>query len=40
MKKLLCMISAILCIFLTACGNDSRIGMIGGILDWEYEVEK
>ena len=30
MKKLLCIISAILCIFLTACGNDSSIGIIGG----------
>ena len=30
MKKLLCVISVVLCIFLTACGNDSSIGMIGG----------
>ena len=30
MKKLLCIISAVLCIFLTACGNDSSIGIIGG----------
>lgn len=30
MKKILCIISAILCIFLTACGNDSSIGIIGG----------
>ncbi len=30
MKKLLCIISAVLCIFLTACGKDSSIGIIGG----------
>lgn len=30
MKKFLFIISAILCIFLTACGNDSSIGIIGG----------
>ena len=30
MKKILCIISTILCIFLTACGNASSIGMIGG----------
>ena len=30
MKKILCIISAGLCIFLTACGNDSSIGIIGG----------
>ena len=30
MKKILCIISAVLCIFLTACGNDSSIGIIGG----------
>ena len=30
MKKILCIISAALCIFLTACGNDSSIGIIGG----------
>ena len=30
MKKILCIISAILCIILTACGNDSSIGIIGG----------
>ncbi len=30
MKKILCIISASLCIFLTACGNDSSIGIIGG----------
>ncbi len=30
MKKILCIISAILCIFLIACGNDSSIGIIGG----------
>ena len=29
MKKILC-ISAAFCIFLTACGNDSSIGIIGG----------
>lgn len=36
MKKILCIISAILCILLTACGNDSSIG----IIDRPYEVEK
>ncbi|MEE1043739.1 MAG: rhodanese-like domain-containing protein [Clostridia bacterium] len=30
MKNILRMISAIFCIFLTACGNDSSIGIIGG----------
>ena len=30
MKKIFCIISAVLCIFLTACGNDSSIGIIGG----------
>ena len=30
MKKILCMISALLCIFLTACGEDKSIGIIGG----------
>lgn len=30
MKKILCIISAAVCIFLTACGNDSSIGIIGG----------
>ena len=30
MKKSLCIISAILCIILTACGNDGGIGIIGG----------
>ncbi len=30
MKKVLCMISALLCIFLTACGEDKSIGIIGG----------
>ena len=30
MKKILCIISAIICIFLTSCGNDSSIGVIGG----------
>ena len=29
MKKILCIISATLCIFLAACGNDSSIGIIG-----------
>ena len=30
MKKIVCIISAILCILLTACGNDSSVGIIGG----------
>ena len=30
MKKILCITSAIICIFLTSCGNDSSIGVIGG----------
>ena len=30
MNTILCIISAILCILLTACGNDSSIGIIGG----------
>ena len=30
MKKLLCIISAIICIFLTACGDATSIGIIGG----------
>jgi len=30
MKKILCIISAILCIFLTACTDDTSIGIIGG----------
>ena len=30
MKKILCAIPAILCILLTACGNDGSIGIIGG----------
>ena len=30
MKKVLCIISAILCIFLTACGDATSIGIIGG----------
>ena len=30
MKKILCAMLAILCILLTACGNDSSIGIIGG----------
>lgn len=29
MKKSLCIISVLLCILLTACGNDSSIGIIG-----------
>ncbi len=29
-KKVLCMISLLLCIFLTACGEDKSIGIIGG----------
>ena len=31
MKKVLCIISILLCILLTACGNDSSIGIIGGV---------
>ena len=30
MKKILCIISAILCIFLTACEDATSIGIIGG----------
>ena len=30
MKKILCIISAVLCIFLTACGDATSIGIIGG----------
>ena len=30
MKKALCIISVLLCILLTTCGNDSSIGIIGG----------
>lgn len=30
MKKILCIISLLLCIFLTACGNDSSISNLGG----------
>ena len=30
MKKVLCIIAVLLCILLTACGNDSSIGIIGG----------
>ena len=30
MKKILCIISAILCIFLTACADATSIGIIGG----------
>ena len=30
MKKLLCILVAVLCFFLAACGNDSSIGIIGG----------
>ena len=30
MKKVLCIISVLLCILLTACGNDSSIGIIDG----------
>ena len=30
MKKLLCIILILLCILLTACGNDSSVGIIGG----------
>ena len=30
MKKILCIISAVLCVFLTACGDTTSIGIIGG----------
>lgn len=30
MKKIFCFISILICIMLTACGNDSSIGIIGG----------
>ena len=30
MKKLLCIISILLCILLSGCGDDSSIGIIGG----------
>ena len=30
MKKILCIISAVLCIFLIACGDATSIGIIGG----------
>lgn len=30
MKKLLCVLTAVLCIFLTGCGDDKSIGIIGG----------
>ena len=30
MKKALCIISVLFCILLTACGDDSSIGIIGG----------
>ena len=30
MKKILCFISVILCIFLASCGNDNSVGVIGG----------
>ena len=30
MKKVLCIISVFLCILLTACGDDSSVGIIGG----------
>ncbi len=30
MKKIFCIISILICIMLTACGNDSSIGIIGG----------
>ena len=30
MKKILCIISAVLCIFLTACTDTTSIGIIGG----------
>ena len=30
MRKILCIISVVLCIFLTACGDATSIGIIGG----------
>lgn len=30
MKKILCFISVIICIFLASCGNDNSVGVIGG----------
>lgn len=30
MKKIMCIISALICIFLTACGDAKSIGIIGG----------
>ena len=30
MKKILCIISVLLCILLTACGDATSIGIIGG----------
>ena len=30
MKKILCIISAVICIFLTSCGDATSIGIIGG----------
>ena len=40
MENILCTISTILCIFVTVYGNNSGITNFGGILDWQYEVEK
>lgn len=30
MKKTWCILSLFICIFLTACGNDTSVGIIGG----------
>ena len=30
MKKILCIVSVLLCIFLTACADDKSVGIIGG----------
>ncbi len=30
MKKILCIVAGLFCILLTACGNDTSIGIIGG----------
>ena len=30
MRKILCVISAVLCIFLSSCGNNRSVGIIGG----------